>query len=200
MTPPASTWASHYDPHHAASAATVALAAEQCSSVWRGPPDRFGAGRGLNNGMDHKPLDQRRSEGGPTAPEQPHWIMDQIYLLLTSFHVVIEPLAVIRSSCIIRTITQRGRFVCAYTPDTLRLFKKYVPEVFANVNANPICFPLTALHEVIFQLLVAACNGHPACTKTPRNFNWSDFQVSNFEKQIIISESLRGFLAAVPMP
>jgi hypothetical protein len=192
----ASAAAMHFDPSHAPSAATVALAREQWPNDCRGPPGRFGPGKG---GPLRKTLPLRRAENGNT--QQPHWIMDQIYLLLTAFHVVIKPfaLASVPQKRIIRTITSMFRFVNTYTKDTLGLFQEVALGYFSRSvkGDDPRIFPMPALQWVTWKLLSAACKGNPGATKIPRNFHWDKFCVSPDDEAFIVGETLQGFLVGV---
>jgi hypothetical protein len=189
---PSSAWL--FDPDHAASAITVALAREQVGSHFRGPPVRFGEGKGLKGRI---PLHQRQVKEGLTSPKQPHWIMDQIYLLLTSFHVVIQPFALCRVARQTRTITSRFRFVNLHTPDTLALFQAFAPKFFADVSPVPRCFSAAVLRKVNEQLVAAASNDKPGVPIIPRRFCWDMFFLSPIEREFVILDSLRGLFAAL---
>lgn len=198
--PPACAPVLHFDPTHPASAATVALAKEQRASDFRGPGD---FGKGTVRTRPRKSLSQREAEDGRSTPHmQPHWIMDQIYLLLTSFHVVIKPFAMASVPILrrIRTIKKRDRFVNTYTKATLGLFQTVAPALFRDANGGRWVFEEPVLHKVLCSLLNAACEGNPRKPKAPWNFNWDNFQVTPEAYTHIIFESLRGFKAAAYPP
>jgi hypothetical protein len=172
-------------------AATMALLVSQANSLYRGP-GRFAKGTcGSRATRTRKPLSERRSEEGPLSDRQPHWIMDQIYLLLTSFHVVIQPFALKTVTRRTRTIRDMFRFVNSYTMRTLGLFQKLAPEFFTNID--PQIFPVELLYDVLCALLNVALAGAEGVTW---NFHWDNFHLSGpFEYEFIIRESLRGVLA-----
>lgn len=183
-------------PHGAAFVASMSLRLEHTTTAFRGPGHFAKGTPGQHATRTRKPLNLRLAEEYVSSRLQPGWLMDQIYVLLTIVHTLLQPFAAIRVTRAPRSIMNGGRFVQDHTRNTLTIFKRLAPELFSRTNTSPQVFPVGVVRQAISELLAAAVR-QPG--KQQISFRWPNFSLTPYEVEDVGRDALHTFMMAMTL-